>query len=152
VRMAIEDIGLADPSAPERAIAAWETFDRLGNPEGELALAGIAVYLAMAPKSNASYMAFKAAQRDVREHGSLPVPAALRNAPTKLMKSLGHGRDYQYDPDVAGGVALDQQCFPEALGERSYYLPTDNGVESRIRQRLEEIRAGRVEAQRLARR
>lgn len=145
-RMAVEDIGLADPSALERSIAAWEAFDRLGNPEGELALASIAVYLAMAPKSNASYMAFKAAQRDVREHGSLPVPAALRNAPTKLMKSLGHGRDYQYDPDVSGGVAFDQQCFPDQLGERAYYQPLDAGIEARIRTRLEEIRAGRKAA------
>ncbi len=140
-RMAIEDIGLADPSAAERAIAAWETYDRLGSPEGDLALAGIAVYLAMAPKSNASYVAFKAAQADVRAHGSLPVPPALRNAPTALMKSLGHGRGYQYDPDVAGGLAYDQQCFPEALGERIYYQPVDAGIESRIRQRLDEIRA-----------
>ena len=95
----------------------------------------------MAPKSNASYMAFKAAQQDVREHGSLPVPIALRNAPTKLMKSLGHGRGYQYDPDVVGGIAYDQQCFPDALGERSYYQPTDAGIEARIKTRLDEIRA-----------
>ena len=140
-RMAVEDIGLADPSALERAIAAWEAFDRLGSPEGDLALASIAVYLAMAPKSNASYVAFKAAQQDVREHGSLPVPIALRNAPTRLMKSLGHGRGYQYDPDVEGGVAYDQQCFPDALGERSYYQPVDAGIETRIKSRLDEIRA-----------
>jgi putative ATPase len=140
-RMAIEDIGLADPSAVERAIAAWETYDRLGSPEGDLALAGFAVYLAMAPKSNASYVAFKAAQKDVQAHGSLPVPAALRNAPTALMKSLGHGKGYRYDPDVEGGLAYDQQCFPAELGERVYYQPVDSGIESRIRQRLEEIRA-----------
>jgi putative ATPase len=145
-RMAVEDIGLADPSALERAIAAWEAFDRLGNPEGELALAEIAVYLAMAPKSIASYMAFGAAKRDVREHGSLPVPVALRNAPTKLMKSLGYGKNYQYDPDVEGGVAYDQQCFPDELGERAYYQPTDAGIEARIRTRLDEIRALRRKA------
>ncbi len=146
-RMAIEDVGLADPSAGERAIAAWETYDRLGSPEGDLALAGFAVYLAMAPKSNASYVAFKAAQADVRAHGSLPVPPALRNAPTALMKSLGHGRGYQYDPDVDGGLAYGQQCFPELLGERTYYQPVDAGIEARIRQRLDEIRALRRAAQ-----
>ncbi|MDZ4814096.1 MAG: replication-associated recombination protein A [Pseudomonadota bacterium] len=140
-RMAVEDIGLADPSALERTIAAWKAFDRLGSPEGDLALASIAVYLAMAPKSNASYVAFKAAQQDVREHGSLPVPIALRNAPTRLMKSLGHGRGYQYDPDVEGGVAYDQQCFPDQLGERTYYQPVDAGIETRIKSRLDEIRA-----------
>lgn len=140
-RMAVEDIGLADPSALERAIAAWEAFDRLGNPEGELALAEIAVYLAMAPRSNASYVAFKTAQQDVRDHGSLPVAIALRNAPTKLMKSLGHGMGYQHDPDVVGGIAYDQQCFPDALGERAYCQPTDTGIEARIKTRLDEIRA-----------
>jgi putative ATPase len=145
-RMAVEDIGLADPSALERAIAAWEAFDRLGSPEGDLALAEVAVYLAMAPKSNASYMAFKAAQQDVREHGSLPVPAALRNAPTKLMKSLGYGQGYQYDPDVAGGIAYDQHCFPDGMGEREYYKPVDAGIETRIKVRLDEIRALRKSA------
>ncbi len=145
-RMAVEDIGLADPSALERAIAAWEAFDRLGSPEGDLALAEFAVYLAMAPKSNASYVAFKAAQKDVREHGSLPVPVALRNAPTKLMKSLGYGQGYQYDPDIEGGVAYDQQCFPDAMGERIYYQPTDSGIEARIKARLDEIRALRSAA------
>jgi putative ATPase len=145
-RMAVEDIGLADPSALERAIAAWEAFDRLGSPEGDLALAEVAVYLAMAPKSNASYVAFKSAQRDVRELGSLPVPAALRNAPTKLMKSLGYGQGYQYDPDVAGGIAYDQQCFPDGMGEREYYQPVDAGIEARIKVRLDEIRALRKSA------
>lgn len=140
VRMAIEDIGLADPPAIERAIAAWEAYDRLGSPEGDLALAEIAVYLALAPKSNAVYVAYKAAQVDVRNFGSLPVPMALRNAPTKLMKELGYGRGYQYDPDVSGGIAFEQRCFPDSLGEREYYHPSDAGIEVRIRQRLEEIR------------
>lgn len=143
VRMAVEDIGLADPSAIDRAIAAWKAYDRLGSPEGDLALAEIAAYLALAPKSNAVYVAYKAAQADVRKFGSLSVPMALRNAPTKLMKELGYGRGYQYDPDVAGGIAFEQQCFPEALGEREYYQPSATGVEIRIRQRLEEIRAAR---------
>ncbi|MGD9582500.1 MAG: replication-associated recombination protein A [Lysobacterales bacterium] len=143
LRMAVEDIGLADPAAVERALAAWDAYERMGSPEGDLALAQMAVYLAMAPKSNAVYSAFKAAAAEVRETGSLPVPIALRNAPTRLMKELGHGRGYQYDPDVAGGIAYQQKCFPEQLGEREYYQPTESGIEARIRTRLQEIRAGR---------
>lgn len=146
LRMAIEDIGLADPSAVERAIAAWETFDRLGSPEGDLALASLAVYLAMAPKSNATYMAFKAAQQKVVETGSLPVPLALRNAPTRLMRELGYGKQYQYDPDVAGGIAYDQECFPESLGEQAFYQPTQQGIEARIAEKLAQIRTGRAQA------
>ncbi len=143
LRMAVEDVGLADPAAAERALAAWDAYDRMGSPEGDLALAQMAVYLAMAPKSNAVYSAFKAAAAEVRETGSLPVPMALRNAPTRLMKELGHGRGYQYDPDVSGGIAYDQQCFPELLGEREYYQPTESGIEARIKSRLLEIRTAR---------
>ena len=146
LRMAVEDIGLADPAAAERALAAWDAYERLGSPEGDLALAQVALYLAVAPKSNAVYTAFKSAAAEVRETGSLPVPMALRNAPTRLMKELGYGRGYQYDPDSAGGVAYGQRCFPEALGEREYYRPTESGVEARIRARLQEIRAAREQA------
>jgi putative ATPase len=143
LRMAVEDIGLADPAAVERVIAAWNAYDRMGSPEGDLALAEAALYLAMAPKSNAVYVAYQAAQADVRQFGSAEVPLALRNAPTRLQKQLGHGQGYQYDPDVAGGIAFDQQCFPEVVGERQYYQPLAAGVEIRIRQRLDEIRQQR---------
>ena len=146
VRMAFEDIGLADPGAGERAIAAWTAYERLGSPEGDLALAALAVHLAMAPKSNAVYGAYKAALSDVEKTGSLPVPLALRNAPTKLMRDLGYGGKYQYDPDVAGGIAFDQQCFPDALGERQYYQPTTQGVEARIAEKLDTIRKHRQAA------
>ncbi|MBP9153476.1 MAG: replication-associated recombination protein A [Xanthomonadales bacterium] len=145
-RMAVEDIGLADPSALEKTIAAWDAYDRQGSPEGDLALANVAVYLAMAPKSNAAYAAYGAARKLVAHTGSLPVPVALRNAPTKLMKELGYGSNYQYDPDVAGGIAYDQQCFPDELGEQRLYRPTGNGIEARIRERLEQIRAERAKA------
>ena len=146
VRMAVEDVGLADPSALERTVAAWAAYERQGSPEGDLALAMMAVYLAMAPKSNAAYAAYGAARKLVADTGSLPVPVALRNAPTKLMKQLGHGVHYQYDPDIAGGVAFDQQCFPDELGEQQLYRPTANGIEARIRERLEHIRSERDKA------
>jgi len=146
VRMAVEDIGLADPSALERTIAAWEAYERQGSPEGDLALAMMAVYLAMAPKSNAAYAAYGAARKLVADSGSLPVPLALRNAPTKLMKELGYGAKYQYDPDLEGGIAYDQQCFPDELGERQLYRPTSQGIEARIREKLDQIRAERAKA------
>jgi len=146
VRMAVEDVGLADPQALERTIAAWEAYERQGSPEGDLALAMMAVYLAMAPKSNAAYAAYGAAKKLVAASGSLPVPIALRNAPTKLMKQLGYGAAYQYDPDLEGGIAYDQQCFPDELGEQRLYQPTGNGIEARIRERLEQIRAARADA------
>lgn len=145
-RMAFEDIGLADPAAIERALAAWAAYERLGSPEGELALAQLAVYLAMAPKSTAVYSAWKSVARDIHQHGSLPVPMALRNAPTKLMKNLGHGKGYQYDPEVAGGIAYDQQCMPDELRDQCYYQPQDSGIEARIKSKLEEIRLLRDQA------
>jgi putative ATPase len=111
-RMAVEDIGLADPRALQMAIDAWDTYDRLGSPEGELALAQLVIYLASTAKSNAAYTAFKAAKRDVAEYGTQEVPLHLRNAPTKLMKSIGYGKDYRYDHDSEGGVALEQTGFP----------------------------------------
>ena len=145
-RMAIEDIGLADPRAWQMAIEAWETFDRLGAPEGELALAQLAIYLASTAKSNAGYAAWNAARGDVTRFGSLQVPLHIRNAPTKLMKSLGYGKDYQYDHDREGGVALDQTGFPDAMGEKIYYQPTSRGMEGKLKEKLDGLRAARAEA------
>jgi putative ATPase len=122
-RMAVEDIGLADPRAQQMAIEAWDTYDRLGSPEGDLALAQLAIYLASTAKSNAAYNAYNAARRDVREYGTQDVPLHLRNAPTRLMKQLGYSKGYQYDHDSQGGIALDQTGFPDAMGERVYYEP-----------------------------
>jgi putative ATPase len=146
VRMAVEDIGLADPRAWQLTLHAWDTYERLGSPEGELALAEAALYLAIAPKSNAAYVAYGAARANVRETGTLEVPMHLRNASTKLMKGLGYGRGYQYDPDVEGGIALDQQCLPDALAGTEFYAPTANGIEARIREKLDALRAARAQA------
>jgi putative ATPase len=146
-RMAIEDIGLADPRALQFALEAWDTFERLGSPEGELALTEAAMYLAIAAKSNAAYAAFGEVQGVIRDTGTLEVPLHLRNAPTKLMKGLGYGRDYQYDHNVEGGIALDQQCLPDALAGRQFYAPTERGLEARIREKLQSIRSARAEAQ-----
>jgi putative ATPase len=143
IRMASEDIGLADPRALQMAIEAWDAYDRLGSPEGDLALAQVAIYLATCAKSNAGYVAFGEARSDVRALGTQPVPLHLRNAPTKLMQSLGYGQGYRYDPDVEGGVALDQTGFPDAMGEREYYRPLERGLESRIREKLDALRAAR---------
>ncbi len=146
LRMAAEDIGLADPKALSQALDAWQTFERLGSPEGELALAQTVVYLALAPKSNAVYSAMNAVRADVREFGTLDVPLHLRNAPTKLMKQLDYGKAYQYDHDAVGGVALDQQCLPDALAQREYYQPTERGLELRIKERLDSLRSARNQA------
>ncbi len=140
VRMASEDIGNADPRALRLALDAWEALERLGSPEGELALGQAVVYLASVPKSNAVYTAFKAAMKDAREAGSLEVPLHLRNAPTKLMKSLDYGRHYRYAHDEPHGYAAGEVYFPEALQGRRYYQPVDRGLESKIRQRLEQLR------------
>ena len=139
-RMAVEDIGLADPRALQMAIDAWETYDRLGTPEGELALAQLTIYLASTAKSNAAYMAYKAAQGDVAEYGTQEVPLHLRNAPTRLMKQLGYSKGYQYDHDKEGGVALDQTGFPDAMGERTYYHPVDRGLELKLKEKLDGLR------------
>lgn len=144
-RMAIEDIGLADPRALQFALEAWDTFERLGSPEGELALAEAAMYLAIAAKSNAAYAAFGQVQGVIRDTGTLDVPLHLRNAPTKLMKGLGYGRDYQYDHNVEGGIALDQQCLPDALAGREFYAPTERGLEGKIREKLQSIRSARAD-------
>ena len=147
-RMAVEDIGLADPRALQMAIDAWETYDRLGSPEGELALAQLVIYLASTAKSNAAYTAFKAAKRDVVEYGTREVPLHLRNAPTKLMKSIGYGKDYRYDHDAEGGVALEQTGFPDAMGERVYYQPVERGMELKLKEKLDRLRADRARARR----
>ena len=142
-RMAVEDVGLADPRALQMAIEAWSTFDRLGSPEGDLALAQLAIYLATCAKSNAAYVAFNEAKADVREHGTQAVPMHLRNAPTRLMKELGYGSGYQYDHDIEGGVALGQTGFPDAMGERVYYRPVERGMEIRIKEKLDRLREAR---------
>jgi len=142
-RMAVEDIGLADPRAWRMALDAWETYDRLGSPEGELVLAELAIYLAVAPKSNAAYMAYNQVKSVIRETGTLDVPMHLRNAPTKLMKGLGYGKGYQYDHDAEGGVAIGQQLLPDALVDARFYSPTERGLEGQFRDKLEALRASR---------
>jgi putative ATPase len=144
--MAVEDIGLADPRALQMAIDVWNAYDRIGAPEGDIALSNLVVYLASTAKSNAAYLALAAARADVAEHGTQPVPMHLRNAPTRLMKSLGHGSGYQYDHDVEGGIALEQTGFPDAIGERVYYAPTTRGMEARLKEKLDVLRAARVQA------
>jgi putative ATPase len=139
VRMAIEDIGLADPNALALSMAARDAVDFIGMPEGNLALAEAVVYLSLAPKSNALYTAYGAVQQDVEQTAAEPVPLHLRNAPTGLMKGLGYGQGYQYAHDLEGKIA-DMQCLPDHLRGRTYYHPTNEGVEKRIRERLEEIR------------
>lgn len=145
-RMAVEDIGLADPRAQQMAVEAWDTYDRLGSPEGELALAQLAIYLASTAKSNAAYNAYNAARRDVREYGTQDVPLHLRNAPTRLMKQLGYSKGYQYDHDSEGGIALDQTGFPDAMGERVYYEPVERGLEIKLKEKLDRLRAARKKA------
>ena len=145
-RMAVEDIGLADPRAQQMAIEAWDTYDRLGSPEGDLALAQLAIYLASTAKSNAAYNAYNAARRDVREYGTQEVPLHLRNAPTRLMKQLGYSKGYQYDHDSEGGIALDQTGFPDAMGERVYYEPVERGLEIKLKEKLDRLRAAREKA------
>ena len=139
VRMAVEDIGLAAPEALNLCLSARDAMHFLGSPEGDLALAQAVVYLALAPKSNAVYKAFGVVQQDLKTTLADPVPLHLRNAPTKLMKSLDYGRDYQYAHDLEGKVAA-MQCLPDALKDRTYYHPTDEGRERQLRQRLEEIK------------
>ena len=143
VRMAVEDIGLADPRAWRMALDAWDTYERLGSPEGELGLAELIVYLAIAPKSNAVYRAFGNVRHVIADTGTLDVPMHLRNAPTKLMKELGYSKGYQYDHDLEGGVALDQQCLPDALAGTEFYAPTARGLEGKIKDKLDALRAAR---------
>ncbi len=139
VRMAVEDIGLAEPNALALCMAARDAVDFIGMPEGNLALAQAVVYLSIAPKSNALYTAYGAVLQDVEQTAAEPVPLHLRNAPTALMRGLGYGKDYQYAHDSEAKVA-DMQCLPDSLRDRVYYRPTSEGVEKRIRERLEEIK------------
>lgn len=145
-RMAVEDIGLAEPRAWRMALDAWDTYERLGSPEGELGLAQLAIWLAIAPKSNAAYKAYNQARAVVRSSGTLEVPLHLRNAPTKLMKGLGYGKNYQYDHDAEGGVALDQQCLPDELDGTVFYEPVERGLELKLREKLLALREARRQA------
>jgi putative ATPase len=135
-RAAVEDIGLAEPGALAQAIAAWETYDRLGSPEGELAVAQLVIYLATAPKSNAAYTAFGAARRAARETGSLMPPKHILNAPTRLMRDLGYGKGYEYDHATEEGFS-GQNYFPDGMAREVFYDPVDRGFEREIRKRLE---------------
>ena len=146
VRMASEDIGNADPRGLALALDAWDAYERLGSPEGELALAQAVGYLACAPKSNAIYTAFGAAQADAQKFGSLPVPLHMRNAPTRLMKDLGYGRDYRYAHDEAGAFAAGETYFPEEMPPRRYYDPVPRGLELKIGEKLAVLRAAHGDA------
>lgn len=141
VRMASEDIGNADPRALTLALAAWDTFERLGSPEGELALAQVVLYLASVPKSNAAYAAFKKAAVFVSQHGSAPVPMHLRNAPTRLMQELGHGAGYRYAHDESGAFAAGESYWPENLPPERFYEPVPRGLETKILDRLKRLRS-----------
>ncbi len=140
IRMASEDIGLADPRALSLTLAAVETYERLGTPEGELALAEAVLYLACAPKSNAVYTAYGEARAFVAEDGSRPVPLRLRNAPTKLMKQLDYGKGYRYAHDEEGAYAAGERYFPDGMPDVTWYEPTDRGLEAKIREKLESLR------------
>ncbi len=136
VRFASEDIGLADPNALVQALAAWDTYERLGSPEGELAIVQCVIYLGTAPKSNAAYTAYKQAVRAAKETGSLMPPKHILNAPTKLMKQIGYGKGYEYDHDTEDGFS-GQDYFPEEMGRREFYKPVERGFERDIKKRLE---------------
>lgn len=135
-RMAVEDIGLADPNALQQAIAAWETYERLGSPEGELAIAQAVIYMATAPKSNAAYTAIKAARRAAKDTGSLMPPKHILNAPTKLMKNIGYGEGYAYDHDTEEGFS-GQDYFPDEMERENFYNPPERGFERELRKRLD---------------
>ena len=141
VRMAMEDVGLADPRAFAMTLDAWEAYDRLGSPEGELAIANAVVYLACVPKSNAVYVAMGEAMADVEKYGTLDVPLRLRNAPTRLMKDLGHGRDYRYAHDEADAFAAGERYLPDEMPDRRYYRPVARGLEIKIGEALARLRA-----------
>jgi len=140
VRMASEDIGNADPRGLQLALNAWDVQERLGSPEGELAIAQAVVYLACAAKSNAVYSAYNAAMKDARSEGSQEVPLHLRNAPTKLMKELDYGKDYRYAHNESDAYAAGEKYFPENMGERVYYHPVERGLELKIAERLAYLR------------
>jgi putative ATPase len=140
IRMAVEDVGLADPRALRIALDAADVYERLGSPEGELALAECLVYLAVAPKSNAVYTAYNEARALVRKDGTRPVPLHLRNAPTRLMKDLGYGKEYRYAHDEEGGFAAGETYFPEGMKPPTFYRPVERGLEIRIGEKLRELR------------
>jgi putative ATPase len=140
IRMASEDIGLADPRALRLALDAAEVYERLGTPEGELALAECVVYLAVAPKSNAVYKAFNEAKAFVTKDGTRPVPMHLRNAPTRLMKQLDYGKGYRYAHDEADGFAAGENYLPEGMAEPGFYRPVERGLEIRIADKLRELK------------
>jgi putative ATPase len=140
IRMASEDIGLADPRALRLALDAADVYERLGSPEGELALAECVIYLAVAPKSNAVYRAFKEAKAWVKKDGTRPVPMHLRNAPTQLMKDLDYGKGYRYAHDEEGGFAAGENYLPEGMAEPGFYRPVERGLELRIADKLRELR------------
>jgi len=145
LRMASEDIGNADPRAMQIALDGWSAFERLGSPEGELALAQTVIYLACAAKSNAVYRAYGDATSFVQQSGNLDVPMHLRNAPTGMMKSMGYGDDYQYDHDADDGVATSQQYFPDNVGQQQFYQPVERGLEIQISEKLAALRKRRSE-------
>jgi putative ATPase len=140
VRMAWEDIGLADPRAAQLCLDAAQTYERLGSPEGELALAEAVIYLAVAAKSNAAYVAYNAARAFIAQDGSRPVPVQLRNAPTRLMKDLGYGKNYRYAHDEAEGYAAGECYFPDDMPPVDWYLPVERGLEIRIGEKLAQLR------------
>jgi putative ATPase len=140
VRMAVEDISLADPRGQQLALDAWQTFERLGSPEGELALANALVYLAVAPKSNAVYVAYGEAKADVEQFGTLDVPLRFRNAPTKLMKGLGYGEGYKYAHDAPGAFVKGERYLPDEMPDRRYYRPVPRGLEIKIGEALARLR------------
>lgn len=141
VRMASEDIGNADPRALQLALSGWDAFHRLGSPEGELALAQVVLYLAGVPKSNAALAAFGAARQFVKDNPSFEVPKHIRNAPTTLMSDLGHGKGYRYAHDETDGYAAGERYFPDEMADQTFYRPTERGLEGRIKNRLEALRA-----------
>ena len=141
VRMAVEDIGLADPRGQQIALDAWQIFERLGSPEGELAIANALVYLAVAPKSNAAYVAYGEARADVEQFGTLDVPLRFRNAPTRLMKDLGYGADYRYAHDAPDAFVAGERYLPDEMPDRQYYRPAPRGLEIRIGEALARWRA-----------
>jgi len=143
VRMASEDIGNADPRSLQLALNAWDAYERLGSPEGELMLAQAVVYLACAPKSNAVYTAYKLARADAQQSGSLDVPLHLRNAPTKLMKALDYGKDYRYAHDEQNAYVAGENYFPDEMKGRRYYEPVERGLEIKIREKLAGLRRSR---------
>ncbi len=135
-RFAMEDVGLADPNAMQLALSAWQLYERMGSPEGDLALTELVIYLGTAPKSIGNYKAQKAAYAAARENGSLPPPKNILNAPTRMMKNMGYGAGYVYDPDTASGCS-GQNCFPEAMGRQKFYNPIERGFEREIKKRVE---------------